>query len=427
MKKSFLLLFCLTFHLTHADQEKLTLQKALAFAKEHNGQIKQTFLELKKAQVEVDHAVGTLLPTVGLSYERTLTHSSADKGLVVEDNVVSTNTEFAGTISWRILDSGERFFRLMTARKLAEAQKQKTLFDFRKKMIEVHQEYLKVLKFEEALKIASQQLQDSKKILQQTQIAADAGQLPKKDILQAKVSFLNAQTEGLTANDEVAISRADLKAILGLPLQATLPELAAVEIPKGLQNIPKQDQAVQIGLKERPDLNAMRKEIEAQKLRVQDEEIHSKINVTLDAAYTKSFSSGGFNGTSIILGFKFPILTPYLSQPLVAKQKIILKSLEEGLRQSESNAQAEIESAYHQLQSSMQRLKSSAEALDVAKQNYQMFLEAQMSRAATLLEVITARKSLYTSETNHSQAFYDAIKTKTLLEFVMGQPVPGEA
>ncbi len=427
MKKISSFLLFLTFTLAQAEQEKLTLQQALAFAKEHNGQISQTFLELKKAQIEVDHAIGNLLPTIDLSYERTFTRSAKDVGLVIEDNVISTNTEFAGTISWRILDSGERIFKLVTTRKLAEIQKQKTLFGFRKKMVEVHQKYLNALKSEESLKIANEQLQDNQKILEQTEIAANAGQIPRKDILQAKVSFLNAQTDSLSVNNQVAISRSDLKAILGFPLQEILPEIASLEMPKDLQNIPNLEDSIQIGLKTRPDLNAIRGEIETQRIYLQEEEIRSKINVTLDAAYTKSFSPGGFNGTSLILGVKLPILTPYLSQPLVAKQKVILKSLEEGFRQSESNAQAEIQSAHHQLYSSLQRLKSSAEALAIAQQNYQMFLDAQVSRAATLIEVMTARKSLDTAKTNHAEAFYDAIQSKTQLDFVMGKAVPGEA
>ncbi len=427
MKKIFSFLFFLTFTLAQAEQEKLTLEKALAFAKKYNGQIRQAFLELKKARIEVDHAVGNLLPTIGLNYERTLTHSTQDVGLVVEDNVISTNTEFAGTLSWRILDSGERIFKLVTTRKLAEIQNLKTLFEFRKKMVEVYQKYLNVLKSEESLKIANEQQHDSQKILEQTKIAADTGEIPKKDILQAKVSFLNAQTDTLSVNNQVVISRAELKAILGFPIQETLPEIASLQMPKDLQNIPKLEDSIQIGLKTRPDLNAIRGGIEVQKIYLQEEEIRSKINVTLDAAYTKSFSRGGFNGTSLILGVKLPILTPYLSQPLVAKQKVILRSLEEGFRQSENNAQAEIQSAHHQLYSSLQRLKSSAEALTIAQQNYQMFLDAQVSRAATLIEVMTARKSLDTAKTNYAEAFYDAIQSKTQLDFVMGKTVPGEA
>ena len=176
----------------------------------------------------------------------------------------------------------------------------------------------------------------------------------------------------------------------------------------------------------RPDLIAQLNEIEAQKLRVQDEEIRSKVNLTLDASYTRSFSSGGFSGTSIMLGLNFPLLTPYLSQPLLTKQKLILESLQKGFDQSKHNAAAEIESTHNQLLSSLERLKSSSEALEAARQNYQTFLEAQTSHAATLVEVITARKSLFTAQTNYTQAFYDVLKTRNQLLLVTGQPVPGE-
>ncbi len=409
------------------EPKELSLQGALQMAKQRNGGVRAAYFNYQVSRSRVTSAYGSFLPTLTPSVTRQNSRTVYQTGRLVGSSDDLTTTSGV-TAAWRLLDSGTRLATLDQSRTARDAQELTSLDSLRSVLYDVVSKYYNALRAEELLRVQDQQVTRTAEILKQTEYRAseEVGDVPKKDVFQAKADAANAAVSQLVARNQVATSRADLKAVLGWQPDQPMPTLVkpAADVPAMVDYT--LEQALADGLANRPDLNAARKQVETQKYGVRLAKIDAGVTYTIDAQYTKGFSPDVNEQSQLVMMATFPLYDGKRSGEAVRAQELSLKSQQASLEQTERTARADIESAYKAFAQNRERFAAAKVAMDAATENYNAALESQRLGAGTIIEVLTAQVSLATAESAYVEAVYDTLISEVQLRKVTGRTVPGE-
>lgn len=394
-------------------------------ARQQNGSIRIAAINYQIARSSVRLAEGSFLPTLSPSFRYDVNRQNFQTGLPGTRRD-TTSATLDVDLRWQLLDSGERGWTLLGNRRDAEAAEAGALGTLRSVLFTVHQQYFDALRNQELLRVQDLQLTRSETILDQTKTRVELGDAPRKDILQAQADFLNAKATALASRNRVVTSQANLKATIGwdreedLPVLVPLPEPALPPIDLTLED------AIAMGLENRPDLRAQRKRVESAKVDLRLAKIAAGVTWTLDGAASKSFAPDVNDSIGLVFRASLPVLDGNRSREAVRTRQLGVDSAEVRLLQDERNARSEIESAYKEYILNRETLSAAKAALEAARENYAAAQEAQKLGAGDLIAVLTAQVSLVTAESNYVQAVYDLLISDVQLRLVTGRPVPGE-
>ncbi len=407
-------------------QSSLTLDEALGLAKERNGSVMAAFLNYRAAQQNARGAYSTYLPTVTPTVGHDLGFSETLTGPFRGRNDLNT-TSAAIDVNWQIFDDGSRKDRYTQARLLAITQQFTSLQTLRTTLFTVHTRFYDALRSQELLRVQEENLNRAKIILEQTEFRANPPieDVPKKDILQAKADYQNARVSVLTSENRVANTAADLKAVLAWDEQE-LPELVkptAQQLPAIEMTL---QEAVKQGLENRADLAASRERINSQVLSVRLARREGFLQYSVDAGYRRVFAEDPFQRAALSFSATLPLYDGERTSAALEAEKLNLAALEANLDQDERGVRAEIESSYKEYGQNRLRYEASQVALEAARENYNAAVSAQAEGAGNLLQVLTARVSLTTAESNSVEATYDLLISDIRFRLATGQSVPGE-
>jgi outer membrane protein len=407
-------------------QGSLTLDDALGLAKERNGSVMAAFLNYRAAQQNARGAYSTFLPTVTPSVSHDLGFNETLTGPFRGRNDLNS-TNAAIDVNWQLLDDGSRKDRYTQARLAATTQQFTSLQTLRTTLFNVHTRFYDALRSQELLKVQQENLNRAKIILEQTEFRANPPieDIPKKDILQARADYQNARVSVLTSENRVDSTAADLKAILAWD-QNELPEL----VKPTAQQLPALEltlqEAILMGLENRADLAATRERVLSQQLSVRQARRDGFLKYSVDAGYRRVFAEDPFQRAALTFSASLPLYDGDRTSAALEAERLTLAAIEAGLDQDERGVRAEIESSYKEYGQNRLRYEASQAALEAAQENYKAAVAAQAEGAGNLLQVLTARVSLTTAESNSVEATYDLLISDIRFRLATGQSVPGE-
>ncbi|MFM9872711.1 MAG: TolC family protein [Fimbriimonadaceae bacterium] len=407
-------------------QDRLSLDDALTRAKERNGSVMAAFLNYRAAQQNARSAYSTFLPTVTPSVSHDVGFNETLTGPFRGRNDLNT-TNAAIDVNWQILDDGSRKDRYSQARYSATSLQFSSLQTLRTTLFTVHTRFYDALRSQELLRVQNENLKRAKVILDQTIFRANPPieDIPKKDILQAKADYENARVSVLTSENRVATSAADLKAVLAWD-QEDLPDLVkptAQQLPALVMTL---QEAVVEGLANRADLEATRVRVQSQVLNVRLAKRDGFLKYSVDAGYRRIFAEDPFQRAAVTFSASFPLYDGDRTSSALEAERLTLAAIEANLEQDERGVRAEIESSYKEYGQNRLRYEASQAALEAAQENYNAAVAAQAEGAGNLLQVLTARVSLTTAESNSVEATYDLLISDIRFRLATGQSVPGE-
>ncbi len=411
---------------TPASSQQLTIEEALGLARLNNGTVRSAYLNYESAKAAARATYAAFLPTVsgGVSQEDSSTQTFTG---FFRGNERDTARGAFVEASWILLESGDRninYRRALYSRDSAELNALQTL---RSTLFAVHQSFYEAIRTQELLKVQEQALSRAQKVYDMTEFRSrpDIGDLPRKDLKQAEADLLNAKVSFLQAQNGVQIAQANLKAILGLSYTSS----PQVQAPPESEQQPLEfslERAIEDGLSNRADLEATRKQVEAQKLSINSAKIDAGLQWSVEARYRHSFTNDPFNRTSLIAQATYPLFDGKRSKENIRVEQLTLEAQVSNLIQTEREATAEIESAYKEYSQNLLRLEAARSALEAARENYRFAQESFEKGASNLIEVLTAQVTLATAESNYVNAVYDSYISDVKLRLAMGRPMPGE-
>lgn len=407
-------------------QETLTLDRALMLAKDGNGDVRSAFLNYRSARASARSSYSNFLPTITPSFSLESGRSEVLTGPFRGSENNST-TGAAVDVNWRLFDNGSRddnYKRALLGASISELNALQTL---RSTLFSVHTRFFDALRSQELLRVQQENLKRAAVILEQTKIRANPPieDVPKKNILQAEADYQNARVSVLTAENRVQSTAANLKEILAWD-EEELPDL----VKPTTQQLPPLDFTLQEafvrGLEYRADLASTRKRVESQELAVRTARRNGFLDYSVDASYRHVFAEDPFNRAALTFTASLPLYDGERTKYLTEAEKLTLASLEASLDQSERVARAEIEATYKEYGQNRVRYEAATAALEAAQVNFDAAVESQREGAGNLIEVLTARVSLTTAESNLVEATYDLLISNVRLQLVTGDSMPGE-
>ncbi len=407
-------------------QETLKLRDALALAKERNGRVKAAYYDLEAARSRAKQVSATFLPSVTPTYRYLNDKTNVYRGSGFDSFFEENRTQI--DVAWRVLDSGQREWSLQSARRNAESAMFDTQDTLRSTLFSVYQQFVEALRSQELKRVADLQVDRSKVILDQTEAQVQVGSSPKKDILQAKADFLNAQVSSLQSKNRVTTAMAGLRSAIGWEESRAVPMLEKLEDTGERAEMPLLAGVIREGLFKRSDLQAQRKSTESLAYAVRRAEREASLTWSLDASFTRRFSENVSDGRSLTFLVSYPLFDGNQSREAAREARLTFESAKSRLAQSERDAASEIEAAYLEAKQNRERYVAAKLALEASQLNYEAAVEAQKAGAAgtNVVTVLTAQVSLATAESNLIEALFDLLISEERLKLVTGQPVAGE-
>lgn len=418
-RKGLLLLFpLLSLTVAHAQTDSLSLDEALRLARQRNGTIRAAQFDVDAAQSRVRQSYAAFFPTLEAQYQYT------DQRLESSRFVSRGGGSFI-TGNFRLLDSGERNFTYQASRKSLESTRFNTREILRETLFSVTQQYFEALRAQQLKRVADSQVDRARLILEQTQLRIKVHDAAPIEELQANADYQNARVQSLAAQNQVTNSAATLKATVGLDEATTMPALAddggtPPEVIGNLQAL------VDEGISNRPDLVSRRFAIESLRYSRKRALREAGVTFALDLTDDLQVTPTGLNDRTATFLVSFPFFDGGLRRAQAEELRANISASSADLLQAERTVRAQIESAYAEARTNLERYAAAKIARDAAQRNYSAVVDSRQYGASDLIQVLTAQVSLVTAESNYIQALYDARISDTRLRLVTGRPVPGE-
>ncbi len=249
----FLLLGCAS---AAAAPRSLTLAEALQLARRGNLELRQSALAVDRARIAARGALGALGPRLRLDANVTEWNDRfvLDIGSVpflVREAFTSTVTLSGTQPLSGLFPRVERYRASADERGAAEQDHAAARADL---ALHATLAYLRLLEAIDVQRVAAQAVADATEQSERTRALVADGRLIDADLLRAQVALARARQEQLAADEQAAIARATLAAVIGLPVDSDLSPA-----PVDLEHLPPLPERIAPdldGARSRPEVRA---------------------------------------------------------------------------------------------------------------------------------------------------------------------------
>jgi len=436
MRKGILLLFislCVTATLQAQDVEKISLQDAIDIALENSYQLKQASNDLKLAEDQVRSEKADYLPSVSAnaSGSKSIGRSfNQDIGSIV----TRTTNSFGGRIGADIpIFSGFENLHSLKSSQLDKRSSKKDLQRAREDVIfNTVSNYLQFILDKKFLEIDRENLEASRKTLEQVRAQVEVGSRPRVDLYNQESTV--ASNELAVVNSENALKSSRLQLIQTLQIDPRkdydfkTPSIESQSVETSEYNL---DQMVSRALENRADLQSEKLNIQSIKHQLSATKGSLYPSLSLNASVSSRYSDGlpiGFNDQffdqniqrSYGLSISIPIFDNLSRRTSVQSQQIQYKNAQLNLENTELQIIQEVNQAYNDYTSYVKQLESSQKALTAAEKSYQTQKQRYEVGSGTLIELSDANAQYMEAQASRAQAVFRVIFQQKLLEYYIG-------
>jgi outer membrane protein len=444
MKYAWFFILLLSFPIVLYAQDKgekvYTLQDCINIAIEQNPEILKSGARLKSSGADITSAFGNFLPSADFSmgYSRQL-NSDGGRTVNVGGQIIPVPSpnpnsyNMSAGASYLIFDGFSRGANYNRAQSNFDAFYANDLFTKSSVLNDIYQKYIQVIQSKQIVKIRKENLELGKKQLEQIQAQFDAGTTHIGAVYSQEADLGQREFDLITAENNLDIAKANLMTTMGLDPDVTvdfdeysLPqEINDLEIDNFRKNIGSYESAAQATLKNRQDLQALGKSIEASK---------SSLTIAESGYYPSVSAFGGWSwanselnqfdelGRSYIgLSFRVPIFDQFNTNYQIQNAKAQLYQAEVDKSYQEKQALSSLKIAYLNLEAAEKKLDITERAYKAADVNYQSYKERFSVGKSNVTDLLNANKLLVEAQINRTTAVYDYFGAQKSIEFNLGQ------
>jgi outer membrane protein TolC len=315
----------------------------------------------------------------------------------------------------------------------ALAQYQATLADT---LLSVRLAYYDILLAAEQITVNETSVNLLQKELDDQQHRYDAGTVPNFNVLRAKVSVANARPPLIQARNNYRIAKNNLSNLLGYNLPREITDNIPLNLTDSLDAAPYQinlSEALQQALDKRPELVALRKTSELQKLNITDAASGYKPTVQLFAGYNwlnRQFSSST-NGSSPGLNeyldgwnagaqVTWNIFDGMLTHGKVVQAKALYEKSKTSVDEEMRNVELEVRTTYSDFLEAQEVLESQKTVQEEAEESLREANARADAGTGTQLDVLDAENSLTQARSTQVQALHDYDAARARFERAIG-------
>lgn len=438
MQKGILLLIiCLgiTFSIHAQQSEQITLDEAIDIALENNYQLKQAGNNLDLAEEQELSAMGDFLPSINGSFSGG--RREGFQNIPGTDNFINTiNRGLSGDISLGLsVFNGFQNINNLRSSRLNTESEEENLQRVRESIIfNTASNFLQVILNKELLEIDRQNLESSRKTLEQVQAQVEVGSRPTVDLYNQEATVANNELQ--VVNSENALQSSKLQLIRQMQVEDPLQDYEFVTPDVDEQNVNAQDfdlrQLVETALANRSDIRSDELAIQAQQhqLSVAKASLYPSVDISaqISSDYSDRVDFGfkdQFYDQNVVkfVGFSVsvPIFNNFNRRANIQSQTVNYKNAKLNLENTKLQVVQDVNQAYNDYQSYIQQLESSRKALVAAEKTYETQQERYEVGAGTLIELSDANAQYVQAQANTAQALFQVIFQQKLLDYYIGQ------
>ncbi len=452
MKK--LLLSFIIYHLAFSPagaQEPWSLERCIDHAVSHNITIEQYRLRTEQQTIQLQTSKASRLPDLNVSVGENF---SFGRGLTADNTYTNTNTS---STNFSVGTSVPIFtgFQIPNQIKLNQLNLEAATQDLEKAKndirTQVAQQYVRALYDMEILDVARRQVGIDSAQVARLQTLLDVGRASHAELSQQQATMAQSRLSVTQAETNLKMALLNLSQLLELDspegFSIVRPEIGEQGITSNAQlaALNASDDTSDIGNCESIYSQALvsRPEIQADQLRLRAADHSIKIaqaglyptlsfSAGLGTNYytTSGFKSDGFgtqlkNNFSQYLGFNLsiPIFNRLQTRNSIRSAKLDRVNQQLALDQTKKTLYKEIQQAYYNTIAAHAKLRSSDEARRASQDAFQLVQAKYEQGKATITEFNEAKNNYLKTESDLTQARYELLYQRTLLQFYRGEPL----
>ena len=379
----------------------LVLGQVVDMALRSNPQTAVSWAQARVGASQYGAVRGSLYPTIDVSANIVNTQTTSQTGTSLRSAVTPT-----ASLSYVLLDFGGRAGNIAAARAAAVALDLTHNATLQDVALQAEASYFNYQATRSLLEAARLVVAEADTNLVSAQQRNRAGVATIADVLQAEVQKSQAQLALETAEGNVQLARGTLAVAMGLPANARF-ELAPVNDSMVVAvTRAGVDTLIDRALAMRPDLAALRMDIQGAEAEVRVAKSAKRPQLLLGTNFGKTFSNvNNFVGLNygISLGVQIPIfsVTRNFNVKTAEAQVLVASARADQLRLQVTE---QVYSAYYALQTATQRVKTSDVLLASATNNEVAARARYRAGVGTILDLTTALTALANARAQQSQA-----------------------
>ena len=419
-----------------AQQHKLTLQQAVAIAREKNPAQKLAAADIAAAEAGLRQSKTPLLPQITFSENVTRGNDPVYVfGTKLRQQVFQTSdfalnslnrptplnnfsTNFSGR--WTAFDSLHTQFQIKRASLLKQSASVSAGRTDQEVIYSVIGAYESVLIASREVEVAKHAVDTAQALHDLSRNRVDAGLAVESDVLSAKVNLATRQQELIQAEGTQQNAWTELEAALGVSLP-TGPDTLE-QLSEHIFSTSPFANEVEQALKNRPDLKSLALQISAQQTAVTLAK--SDFGPRIDAFgswQTDRPSFAGAAGNNWLAGAEIRVdLLPYEKLVHLQQEKVALLRAQAGEQAARSLIRVEVSRAYFEHQSAGRQVEVARSAMAQAAESLRILRTRYDAGLVTLTDVLRAEDADRQSQSGYWQAVYHNASSYAALRLATG-------
>lgn len=432
MKKIIIIFFVsYIFCDVYAQTKIWTLEDCINYAYENNITLKKKELETKILRTTLKQSKMERFPDLNATSNL---NNSFGRSLSGDNTYINTNSK---RLSYSVSSSVNLFngFRIKNTIKKNELNLLAQLEDYEKAKedltLNIASYYLQILFNIEKLKIALEQVDQTKEQIERTEQLIESGSLPRGDLLELQSQIANEELIVVESENQLALSYLDLAQLLDIKdinnFEIEEPDL---NVDKDYQSLVNLNNIYERSLKIRPEIKALEYYIESSKI---DFEINKgnrlpslSLGGGLSSYYldvlTDNVTEQFKNNESKYwaLSLSIPIFNKWRVNQKIAQSKYYIRDAELNLDNQKNKLRKVIEEAYTNAIAALKKYHSSETAVEASEEAFRYAEEKHKLGLINYFDYLQSKNKLSTARLNFSQSKYEYIFRSKILDFYNG-------
>lgn len=371
----------------------------------------------------------------------------------LDDNPFAIENQFElGVTLTQAVYNGAAFAAIRGARQFRQLSEEQIARDRQQVADEIKNAFYSAMLAREQTNVLEKSVDRLRRTVEDTRTAVQAGLLSKYDRMSAEVELVNLETNLIEANNQAELAKRNLSLQLGIPVQTNITLRGSLEYSDELApDMLSTDQAWELALLQRPDVNQVKEYIELLKVNrsITRSRYFPVVNLFASAAYigqvpddrrivspvhsqpftftstTRGFFHDSYWNSAMAVGLQlnWNIFNGFQTRSQVQQNTIDIRRAELDREFLENAVYLEIEDAVRSLETAYQRIKSQKRNIEQAQTNYEFSRTRLREGVGTPLEERQASSLLDQSQLNYLAAVYDYLTALSKYEKAIGKPV----
>lgn len=441
MKRTTLMVTALAIALTANAQKKWTLTDCIDYALQNNITLQQAKLQKQSATEERKQAKAALLPSLSASTSQSFGYRPwLENGIAtvtngtVNSKVNKTyyNGSYGINAQWTVWNGNQNRNQVKlgeVSEQQAELQTETTANNIQERIAQL---YVQILYMNEAVEVNKQSLETSKRNEQRGKEMVEVGKMAKADLAQLTAQRAADEYTIVEAESNIANYKLQLKQLLELTGDEAFDiEMLTAGDEQALAEIPALSAVYETALGGRPEIKNAQLGLKQSDIQMNIAKAGAMPTISINGGVgtsTASMSSQNWDkqiktnfDASVGASVSVPLFDNRKTKTAVNKARIQREQAQLELLDQQKQLYATIEGYWLDAETNQQKFKTALTTVESEQASYDLLEEQFRLGLKNIVELMTGKDRLLSSQQNKLQAKYTTILNRQLLRFYQGE------